>query len=312
MPPAPPADAVARFRRFNRFYTRRIGLLDQGLLHSPFSLTEVRILYEIAHRSDPTASTLLQELGLDRGYLSRVLQRLRKAGLVSATTVPGDRRRRLLALTPRGRRTFGALDARSSREVSLLLGRLTPPGRSRLTGAMATIESLLAGADPPSVPARSWSLRGPAPGDLGWVIQRHGELYAAEYDWNEEFEGLVAGIVARFVEHLDPERERCWIAEVEGLRAGSVFLVRESETVARLRLLLVEPWARGHGLGHALVDACVRFAREAGYRSITLWTQSVLHAARRIYQAEGFRLVREGRHRSFGADLVEQEWEKTL
>ena len=251
-------------------------------------------------------------MGLDPGYLSRILQRLRKAGLVSATTAPGDRRRRLLTLTARGRRTFGALDARSSREVGLLLGRLASSARHRLTAAMATIESLLAGTDHEATPARSWSLRGPIPGDLGWVVQRHGELYAAEYDWNEEFEGLVAGIVARFVEQYDPERERCWIAEMDGMRAGSVFLVRESDTVARLRLLLVEPWARGHGLGHALVDACVRFAREAGYRTITLWTQSVLRAAGRIYQEAGFRLVREGRHRSFGADLVEQVWEKTL
>jgi len=312
LPPAPTADAVARVRRFNRSYTRRIGLLEQGLLHSPFSLAEVRVLYEIAHRTDPTASALLAELGLDRGYLSRILQRLRKSGLVSATTAPGDRRRRLLALTPRGRRTFGALEARSSREVGLLLGRLTPSGRRRFTGAMATIESLLAGADEGARTGRDWSLRGPAPGDFGWVVQRHGELYAAEFDWNEEFEGLVAGIVARFVEHFDPERERCWIAEVDGMRAGSVFLVRESDTVARLRLLLVEPWARGHGLGHALVDACVRFAGKAGYRTITLWTQSVLRAAGRIYQEAGFRLVREGRHRSFGADLVEQVWEKTL
>jgi DNA-binding MarR family transcriptional regulator/N-acetylglutamate synthase-like GNAT family acetyltransferase len=312
MPAVPPADLVAAVRRFNRFYTRQIGLLEEGLLHSPFSLTEVRVLYEIAHRSHPTASALREELGLDAGYLSRILQRLRRAGLISATTAAGDRRRRLLGLTPRGRRTFGALDARSSREVSALLGRLAPAARRRLAGAMTTIESELAPAEEHAAPARRWSLRGPVPGDFGWVVQRHGELYAAEYDWNEEFEGLVAGIVARFVERFDPEVERCWIAELDGMRAGSVFLVRESETVARLRLLLVEPWARGCGLGHALVDACVRFAREAGYGTITLWTQSVLRAAGRIYQQAGFRLVREGRHRSFGADLVEQVWEKAL
>jgi len=310
MPAAAPPDQVAAVRRFNRFYTRQMGLLDEGLLRSPFSLTEVRVLYEIAHRTAPTASAIGQELGLDAGYLSRILLRLRKAGLVSATPAPGDRRQRLLALTPRGRRTFGALDARSSREVAVLLGRLTPAARGRLLQSMRRVERVL-GPDPARGSPRA-ALRAPAPGDLGWVVQRHGELYAAEYEWNEEFESLVAGIVAAFAAEHDPRRERAWIAELDGARAGSVFLVRQSDQVAKLRLLLVEPWARGHGLGRLLVQACIDFAREAGYRRLTLWTNSVLDAARHIYQQAGFRQVGSERHRSFGHDLVAETWELAL
>jgi DNA-binding MarR family transcriptional regulator/GNAT superfamily N-acetyltransferase len=308
---AAPPDQVAAVRRFNRFYTRQMGLLEDGLLHSPFSLTEVRVLYEIAHRTAPTAGAIGQELGLDPGYLSRILQRLRKAGLVSATTPTGDRRQRLLALTARGRRTFGALDARSSREVAVLLGRLAPAARRRLLESMHRVEAVLTPSGAGPHPARA-ALRAPAPGDLGWVVQRHGELYAAEYEWNEEFETLVAGIVAEFAASFDARRERAWIAELDGVRAGSVFLVRQSDEVAKLRLLLVEPWARGHGLGHALVRACIGFAREAGYRTLTLWTNSVLDAARRIYQDTGFRLVGTERHRSFGHDLVSETWELAL
>jgi DNA-binding MarR family transcriptional regulator/GNAT superfamily N-acetyltransferase len=311
MPAAAPPDQVAAVRRFNRFYTRQMGLLDEGLLHSPFSLTEVRVLYEIAHRTTPTATAIREELGLDAGYLSRILLRLRKAGLVSATPAAGDRRQRLLALTGRGRRTFGALDARSSRDVAVLLGRLTPSARRHLLQSMQRVETVLSPstAGPGSVRV---ALRAPAPGDLGWVVQRHGELYAAEYAWNEEFETLVAGIVAEFAARFDPRWERAWIAELGGVRAGSVFLVRQSDEVAKLRLLLVEPWARGHGLGQALVRVCIDFAREAGYRTITLWTNSVLDAARRIYQKAGFRLVGTERHRSFGQDLVAETWELEL
>jgi DNA-binding MarR family transcriptional regulator/GNAT superfamily N-acetyltransferase len=298
-------------RRFNRFYTRQMGLLDEGLLHSPFSLTEVRVLYEIAHRTAPTASAIGQELGLDAGYLSRILLRLRKAGLVSATLAAGDRRRRLLALTARGRRTFGALDARSSREVGVLLGGLSPTARRHLLQSMRRVETVLAPASGGRGSVRV-ALRAPAPGDLGWVVQRHGELYAAEYEWNEDFETLVAGIVAEFAARFDPRRERAWIAELDGVRAGSVFLVRQSDQVAKLRLLLVEPWARGHGLGHSLVQACIDFAREAGYQTITLWTNSVLDAARVIYQQTGFRQVGSERHRSFGHDLVSETWELAL
>jgi DNA-binding MarR family transcriptional regulator/GNAT superfamily N-acetyltransferase len=310
MPAAAPPDPVAAVRRFNRFYTRQMGLLEEGLLQSPFSLTEARVLYEIAHRTTPTASAIGQELGLDPGYLSRTLQRLRKAGLVSATTPPGDRRRRLLALTPRGRRTFGALDARSSRAVAVQLGRLSPAARRRLLESMRRVEAVL--STPGEAEAPRVALRPPAPGDLGWVVQRHGELYAAEYGWNEEFEVLVAGIVAEFAARCDPRRERAWIAELDGVRAGSVFLVRQSEEVAKLRLLLVEPWARGHGLGHALVQACIGFARDAGYRAVTLWTNSVLGAARRIYQQAGFRLVGSEQHRSYGHDLTSETWELSL
>ena len=306
-----PADQVAAVRRFNRFYTTHMGLLDEGLLQSPFSLTEVRVLYEIAHRTAPTASVIGQELGLDAGYLSRILLRLRKAGLVSATPAAGDRRRRLLALTARGRRTFGALDARSSRDVAVLLGRLSPKARGQLVQSMRRLETALS-ASSTAANAGRVALRAPAPGDLGWVVQRHGELYAAEYEWNEDFETLVAGIVAEFAAGHDPRRERAWIAELDGVRAGSVFLVRQSDDVARLRLLLVEPWARGHGLGHGLVRACIDFAREAGYRTLTLWTNSVLDAARRIYRQAGFREVGSERHRSFGHDLVSETWELEL
>ncbi|HET7239812.1 MAG TPA: helix-turn-helix domain-containing GNAT family N-acetyltransferase [Gemmatimonadales bacterium] len=302
-------DQVAAVRRFNRFYTRQMGLLEDGLLHSPFSLTEVRVLYEIAHRTAPTASAIGEELGLDPGYLSRLLQRLRKAGLVSATAAAGDRRQRLLGLTARGRRTFGALDARSSREVAALLGRLTPASRRRLVSSMRQVETTLT---PRAEPTMRPALRAPGPGDLGWVVQRHGELYAAEYEWNEEFEALVAGIVADFATHADLQRERAWIAELGGVRAGSVFLVRQSDAVAKLRLLLVEPWARGQGLGHALVQACIGFAREAGYRTLTLWTNSVLDAARRVYQQAGFRMVGTERHHSFGHDLTSETWELSL
>ncbi|HET7422713.1 MAG TPA: helix-turn-helix domain-containing GNAT family N-acetyltransferase [Gemmatimonadales bacterium] len=302
-------DQVAAVRRFNRFYTRQMGLLEDGLLHSPFNLTEVRVLYEIAHRTAPTASAIGEELGLDPGYLSRLLQRLRKAGLVSATAAAGDRRQRLLGLTARGRRTFGALDARSSREVAALLGRLTPASRRRLVTSMRQVETTLT---PRAEPTPRPALRAPGPGDLGWVVQRHGELYAAEYEWNEEFEALVAGIVADFAAHADLRRERAWIAELGGVRAGSVFLVRQSDAVAKLRLLLVEPWARGRGLGHALVQACVGFAREAGYRTLTLWTNSVLDAARRVYQQAGFRMVGTERHHSFGHDLTSETWELSL
>lgn len=302
-------DQVAAVRRFNRFYTRQMGLLEDGLLHSPFSLTEVRVLYEIAHRTAPTASAIGQELGLDPGYLSRLLQRLRKAGLVSATSAAGDGRQRLLGLTPKGRRTFGALDARSSREVGLLLGRLRPASRQRLVTSMGRVEATLSGANEP---APRPALRAPGPGDLGWVVQRHGELYAAEYEWNEEFEALVARIVAEFASQADPRRERAWIAELDGTRAGSVFLVRQSNEVAKLRLLLVEPWARGQGLGRALIAACIEFAGEAGYRTLTLWTNSVLDSARHLYQQAGFRMVGTERHRSFGHDLTSETWELAL
>jgi DNA-binding MarR family transcriptional regulator/N-acetylglutamate synthase-like GNAT family acetyltransferase len=306
------ADSTAAVRRFNRFYTRQIGLLDEALLHSPYSLTEVRVLYEIAHRPGLTATELRELLVLDAGYLSRILRGLGGQGLVSARAAAADRRRRRLVLTERGRRTFARLDARSSEEVAAMLARLSGSERRELVLAMRGIEGLLGRPARSEAPSVSPILRDPRPGELGWVVKRHGELYAAEYGWNAEFEGLVAGIVARFVAELDPRVERCWIAELEGEPAGSIFLVKDTDRVAKLRLLLVEPWARGKGVGGRLVDACVGFARESRYAKVRLWTNSVLQDARRLYQRAGFRLVEENPHHSFGHDLVSQTWELDL
>jgi DNA-binding MarR family transcriptional regulator/N-acetylglutamate synthase-like GNAT family acetyltransferase len=306
------ADSTAAVRRFNRFYTRQIGLLDEALLHSPYSLTEVRVLYEIAHRPGLTATELRELLVLDAGYLSRILRGLGRQGLVSARAAAADRRRRRLMLTERGRRTFARLDARSSEEVAAMLARLSGSERRELVLAMRGIEGLLGRPAQSEAPSVSPILRDPRPGELGWVVKRHGELYAAEYGWNAEFEGLVAGIVARFVAELDPRVERCWIAELEGEPAGSIFLVKDTDRVAKLRLLLVEPWARGKGVGGRLVDACVGFARESRYAKVRLWTNSVLQDARRLYQRAGFRLVEENPHHSFGHDLVSQTWELDL
>lgn len=305
------AERVEAVRRFNRFYTPRIGLLDEGYLDSPFSLTQVRLLYELAHRTEPTAAELARELGLDPGYLSRLLRGFERCGLVAKRASASDARRRLLSLTERGRAVFAPLEAASREQVAALLGTLADAEQRRLVEAMGTIEALLGARPEPRVP---YLLRAPRPGDLGWVVQRHGALYAEEYGFDETFEALVAGIVAAFVRELDPKRERCWIAEREGENVGSVFLVKhpEREGVAKLRLLLVEPSARGLGIGRRLVDECVRFARQAGYRTVTLWTQSVLVSARRIYEAAGFRLVAEAPHHSFGQDLVEQTWELAL
>jgi DNA-binding MarR family transcriptional regulator/N-acetylglutamate synthase-like GNAT family acetyltransferase len=309
----PSFDPAAAVRRFNRFYTRQLGLLDEGLLDSPFSLTEVRVLYEIAARPGITATDLRELLALDAGYLSRILRGFRRQGLISAHAAPADRRQRHLRLTDRGRRTFAGLDARSTREVEATLARLSRAERRELIEAMDGIEDLLGKAvDQRGLSARPVVLREPKPGELGWVVKRHGELYAAEYGWDAEFEGLVASIVGRFVAERDSRVERCWIAELRGEPAGSVFLVKESATVARLRLLLVEPWARGHGIGSRLVDECLRFARAAGYGKVSLWTNDVLHAARRIYEKAGFRLVEQAPHHSFGHDLVGQTWELDL
>jgi DNA-binding MarR family transcriptional regulator/N-acetylglutamate synthase-like GNAT family acetyltransferase len=300
---------VHQVRSFNRFYTRQIGVLEEGLLHSPFSLTEARVLFEIAHREQPEAAELARDLGLDPGYLSRLLRGLRRRRLVGSRPVAGDRRRRRLELTAPGRAAFATLDRRSRGEVGAMLRRLPGPDQDRLVGAMHTVERLLGAAPAPPEGVR---LRGPRPGDLGWVVQRHGVLYAEEYGWDERFEGLVAGVVAEFVQRFDARRERCWIAEREGERVGSVFLVRHTEEVAKLRLLLVEPGARGLGLGSRLVTECIRFARDAGYRRITLWTNDVLQAARHIYRTAGFRLVKREPHRQFGTGLVGETWELDL
>lgn len=304
--------AVSAVRRFNRFYTRRIGVLDEGHLHSEYSLAEVRVLFELAHRDSPTAGQLASELGLDPGYLSRMLSRFERSRLVARVASRRDARQSHLRLTSRGRTLFRGLDARAREAVQTLLDPLGETGRSRLVEAMGVIESLLGGA--PSKSDHAVVLRAPRPGDFGWVIGRHGAIYAQEYGWTAEFEGLVAEIVAHFVAHFDPACENCWIAERAGKNVGSIFLVKNPEGpgVAKLRLLLVEPTARCSGIGKRLVDECIRFAREAGYHTLTLWTQSILSSARRIYQAAGFRLVDETPHRSFGADLVGQNWELAL
>ena len=300
---------VGAVRRFNRFWTRQIGVLREGYMESSFSLTEVRVLYELAHREETTASELGEELGLDAGYLSRVLRGFEKHGLIHKRPSEGDGRRRLLRLTERGREAFAPLDARSRNDIGAMLGSLPVAEQERLVEAMRTIEELLSVRPDPAVP---YLLRPPWPGDMGWVVHRHGDLYAREYGWDERFEALVAEIVAKFIRQYDPRLERCWIAERDGEIVGCVFLVRESEAIAKLRLLLVEPKARGLGIGSRLVEECIRFARQAGYRKITLWTNDVLSSARRIYEAKGFRLVHEEPHHSFGHDLVGQTWELML
>jgi len=300
---------VAAVRRFNRFYTKQIGILREGYLESPFSLTEVRVLYELAHRDETSASALSKELGLDPGYLSRLLRGFRKRGLIDRQPSRTDGRQRVLRLTERGQDAFATLNRRSHRDIGVMLNALSAADQDRVVKAMHTIEGLLGARPERNVP---YLLRPHQPGDMGWVVSRHGVLYADEYGWDEHFEALVAGIVAKFIEQFDPKRERCWIAEVDGESVGSVFLVNESETVARLRLLLVEPKARGLGIGTRLVHECMRFARRVGYRKITLWTNSVLQDARRIYEATGFHLVHEEPHHSFGHDLIGETWELVL
>lgn len=304
-------ERVEAVRRFNRFHTRRIGVLEEGLLQSPFSLTEARLLYELAHHESPTAAELSDELSLDAGYVSRILGRFEEDDLIERTPSEIDRREIFLSLTERGRDAFAELDAASRERIGALLQELPEADQRHLVRAMETIREVLGDGAPAT---GSYVLREPRPGDMGWVVQRHGELYAREYGWNEDFEALVARIVADFMETFDRRRERCWIAEREGENVGCVFLVRhpEREGVARLRLLLVEPRARGLGIGSRLVDECVSTARELGYERITLWTNAVLHAARRIYERCGFCLVREEPHRSFGDDLVGQHWDLEL
>jgi DNA-binding MarR family transcriptional regulator/GNAT superfamily N-acetyltransferase len=297
-------------RRFNRFYTRQIGLLDEDLLSSTFSLTQVRTLYELAQNGQTTAVELCKTMGLDAGYLSRILASFQKADLIEKEESARDARQTLLRLTRKGRKAFEPLNARSNEQVSRMLGKLPPAKQSELVRAMGTIESVLSPEDERPV---SYLLRPHRPGDMGWVVWRHGLLYSQEYGYDERFEALVAGIVAEFVEKLDAARERCWIAEKDGENVGSIFLVKKSPAVAKLRLLLVEPSARGLGMGKRLVDECVRFARAAGYKKIMLWTQSELTSARRIYQGAGFELVGEKKHQSWSRnDLVAETWELKL
>lgn len=307
----PDTVAVAhRLRKFNRFYTKRLGLLDAGHLQSAFSLAEVRVLYELAHRERPTASDVAAALGMDAGYLSRILRRLRQHGLVAARPVPHDGRQRRLSLTSKGRKSFETLDARATDGVVDLIRHLDAPDRDELVGAVGRFEHLL---DPAEAASGDVELRAPAPGDLGWVVQRHGEVYAREYGWNLEFEKLVARIVGEFAAGSEETKQRCWIATVGGRRAGSIFLMPgPAPEVARLRLLLVEPWARGHGAGTKLVEACLAAARRLGYARLTLWTNDRLHAARRIYERTGFRLVGSERHRMFGKPSIGQTWEREV
>jgi len=300
---------VGAVRRFNRFWTRQIGVLQDGYLESPFSLTEVRVLYEFAHREETTASELSKELGLDAGYLSRILRGFEERGLIGKKSSEADGRRSILWLTEQGREAFATLDTRSHDEVGAMLGGLSPAEQGRLVEAMRTIEGLLGDQPELKVP---YLLRPHQPGDMGWIVHRHGVLYAREYGWDERFEALVAEIVAEFIQQYDPKRERCWIAERDGEIVGSVFLVKQSEEVGKLRLLLVEPSARGLGIGRRLVQECVRFAKQTGYGKITLWTNDVLRAARRIYEEAGFCIVHEKPHHSFGHDLIGQTWELEL
>jgi DNA-binding MarR family transcriptional regulator/N-acetylglutamate synthase-like GNAT family acetyltransferase len=308
MPHASPArvDAV---RAFNRFYTREIGVLDEHLLHSPFSLTEMRVLYELAHRAAPAAADIGRDLGLDAGYLSRILGRFDARGLIRRTTSQADGRQTRLQLTRKGRAAFAPLETRARAEVMALLDRLPGGEQHQVIEAMDTIARLLGDRRPAAAP---YLLRTHQPGDMGWVIHRHGAIYARERGYNAEFEALVARICADFLDRFDPTGERCWIAERHGAIVGSVFVVRKSKTVAKLRLLLVEADARGLGIGRRLVDECVRFARDAGYRTLTLWTQSDLDAARHLYKQAGFRRVHEEAHRSFGQELVAETWELRL
>jgi DNA-binding MarR family transcriptional regulator/N-acetylglutamate synthase-like GNAT family acetyltransferase len=304
-------DRIAAVRRFNRLYTRQIGVLRETLLQSPYSPTEARAIFELAQREGLTATELGRMLGLDTGYLSRVLGRLEQQGLLARGRSEDDGRQRLLHLTARGHEAFGLLDSRSCEEVAALLDDLSEIDQQRLLAAIRTIEDVLEQGTGFKF-AEPYVLRPPEPGDLGWVVHRHGVLYAQEYGWDEQFEALVAQIAADFVRTFDPKRERCWIAELQGTVVGSVFLVQAGEATAKLRLLLVEPAARGLGVGTRLVQECVRFARRSGYQRITLWTQSVLVQARQIYQRAGFELVSQAPHHSFGHDLVEETWELRL
>jgi DNA-binding MarR family transcriptional regulator/GNAT superfamily N-acetyltransferase len=298
------AQRVAAVRGFNRFYTNIIGVLGEGLLRTPYSLAEARVIFELAQRDRTEVTELRRSLDLDAGYLSRILARFAADGLITRERSTSDGRRQIVALSDSGRAAFSVLDSRSAEDVGALLGRLTAEQQRRLIGAMETIRDLLgATPKPPAV-----ELRPLAPGDVGWVVHRHGVLYAEEYEWDETFEALVARILADYVDNRDPRRESAWIAEVDGAPVGCVFCMRHDEETAQLRLLLVEPGARGSGVGGRLVEECIRFARQAGYRRMMLWTNDVLTDARRLYERAGFTLAKEEKHHSYGHDLVGQDW----
>jgi DNA-binding MarR family transcriptional regulator/GNAT superfamily N-acetyltransferase len=302
---------VAAFRRFNRMYTRFIGVLDEEFLNSGYSLAEGRVLYELANAQTPTAKEIAVALGIDPAYLSRILGRFEKNSLLKRVASKNDARSAYLGLTKKGKTRFQKLNALSEEQARCILKALPPTAQTDLIGSMGTVERLLT----PSTPEQlTYVLRPHRPGDMGWVVHREGALYAQEYGFDETFEALVARIVGDFLTEFDPKRERCWIAEVNGQNVGHIFLVKHptEPSIAKLRLLLVEPSARGLRLGSALVEECVNFARSVGYKEITLWTQSILVAARHIYQKAGFRLVEEQSNRQFGKDLLSQTWELDL
>ena len=307
-PAAVPAAQVKAVRGFNRFYTQKIGVLDP-YLGSEFSLTEVRVLYELAHRDQPTASELGRDLGLDAGYLSRILRRFASKGWLDRSPSPADARQSLLRLTESGHAAFAPLQQKSRDEAAALLAALPVPGRDSLIRAMATVQQVL---DPTQAAPSTIVLRDPQPGDLGWVVQQHGEVYWREYGFNHEFEALVAEIAAKYLREFDPKREKGWIAEMDGARVGSAFVVRKSPTAAQLRLLILSPAARGRGLGARLTDECIAFARAKGYRKLMLWTQSHLLAARAIYASRGFVVVKTQPYNAFGQRMTSETWELKL
>lgn len=306
---APSDSQVAAVRAFNRFYTRKLGALDQHLLDSPFSLAEARVLYELAQYEAISAKEIGLSLGLDAGYLSRIVQSFDEKSLINRTPLPSDRRQQQLSLTAKGRQAYAKLDRSSQKEIAAMLAPLAPSMCDRLVGAMTVIETSLQPQPPQRSPVL---LRSHRPGDIGWVVSRHGAVYAEDYGWDISFEALVAEIGAQFIKSYDPAREHCWIAELAGEPVGSIFLVKGSDDVAKLRLLLVEKSARGLGVGRALTEQCIRFAREKNYNKLVLWTQSILTAARDIYARAGFRKIAEEPHRSFGVELVGETWELEL
>lgn len=308
MIPAATSDRVESVRSFNRFYTDVLGILREGLVHTPYSLTEARLLWEIAQCGTAEVGQLRKSMNIDAGYLSRILNRFEGDGLVTRERSPEDGRRIVISLTKAGQEAFDLVNGRSGRQIAELLGTLTEEQQRKLLHAMQTIRNILEQTTPPE----AYILRPLRPGDLGWVVHRHGVVYSQEYGFDQTFEALVAKIAGEFILQHDPDREQAWIAEVDGRPAGSIFCAKKDDDTAQLRLLLVEPSARGLGIGSRLVEECVRFARRAGYQSIMLWTNNLLVDARRVYERAGFQLVREEPRRSFGRDMIEQYWLQAL
>jgi DNA-binding MarR family transcriptional regulator/GNAT superfamily N-acetyltransferase len=299
---------VNAIRAFNRFYTRKIGVLD-GMASSPFSLAEARVLYELANRRQPTATDIRKELGLDAGYMSRILRSFERRKFVTRERSKTDERQRFLSLTSKGRSAFAPLDLRSNRDVAAMLEGLSPAERKQLVDSVQKVRRLLGDV---AETKTSYLLRPHQPGDMSWIVHRQAILYTDEYGWDGTYEGLAAEIVAQFIKNYDPKRERVWVAEKDGEKVGAVFVAKGSDQIARLRLLHVERQARGLGIGQRLVEECIRFARQAGYQKMTLWTQSILHAARHIYKKAGFQVVHEEKHHSFGKHLTAETWELDL